>query len=532
MYAWAVVAVDSRSSLPPAIGEFRMHVDPRHGRCRLLVACAVLVSTVSAATNARAGERPNIVFILADDLGWTDLGCYGSAFYETPAIDELATRGLRFTQAYTACPVCSPTRSSIMTGKYPVRTGITDYIPGQHPAGVRLETPYTRTELALDEFTVAEALRDAGYLTFYSGKWHLGEAGYGPREQGFDVVVENDSLGDFRLDPLVGDRLTRSALQFLDKRDPTRPFFMFLSYHEPHRPIVDHPDTIEHFRAKTEQAGGDDPAAIAERRGFSRTVQNMAGYACEVAVLDSAVRQVVARLDEQGLLDSTVIIFTSDNGGLCTVDKPGPTSNLPLRSGKGWLYEGGVRVPLIVVAPGLTQAGTTCDAPLMSTDYYPTLLELAGAAPRPEQHLDGDSIRPLLAGESRSARPLYWHYPHYHGTTWAPGGAVRDGDWKLIEFWDEDSVELYNLETDIGERSNLASSQPERVAALRAQLAQWRDATGAVMPAGSRQGVTAGCECGVVCITHPKGSWKAVGRNRGRSIDARRRYSNVWRVTI
>ncbi|MBL8852156.1 MAG: sulfatase [Planctomycetaceae bacterium] len=437
---------------------------------------------IATAAKIEAAERPNIVFILADDLGWTDLGCYGSTFYETPAIDELAAHGMRFTQAYTACPVCSPTRSSIMTGKYPVRTGITDYIPGQHPAGVRLDTPYTRTELALDEFTVAEALREAGYLTFYSGKWHLGEAGYGPREQGFDVVVENDSLGDFKNDPLVGDRLTQTALQFLDKRDPAQPFFMFLSYHEPHRPIVDHPETIEHFRAKTEQAGGDDPQSIVERRGFSRTVQNVAAYACEVAVLDSAVRQVVDRLQQQGVLESTVIIFTSDNGGLCTVDKPGPTTNLPLRSGKGWLYEGGIRVPLIVAAPGLTAAGSVCDAPMISTDYYPTLLELAGAPLRPEQHADGASIRPLLAGEARAARPLYWHYPHYHGSKWTPGGAIRDGDWKLIEFWEEDTVELYNIASDIGERENLAAMRPELVEALRERLAAWREETAAVMP--------------------------------------------------
>lgn len=431
---------------------------------------------------AIAAERPNIVFILADDLGWMDLSCYGSSFDETPAIDQLAARGLRFTQAYTACPVCSPTRSSIMTGKYPTRTGVTDYIPGQHPPGVRLDTPYTKTELALDEVTIAEALRDAGYLTFYAGKWHLGEAGHGPREQGFDVVVEDEALGDHRTDPLVGDRLTQSALRFLDKRDREQPFFMFVSYHEPHRPINDHPDTIEHFRRKSEQAGGNDPAAISERRGFSRTVQNDPGYASEVAVLDAAVRQLVARLDEQGILDSTVIVFTSDNGGLCTVDKPGPTSNRPLRSGKGWLYEGGIRVPLIVSAPGLTRPGSTCNAPVISTDYYPTLLELAGAPLRPEQHRDGQSIRPLLAGEPRPTRPLFWHYPHYHGSMWAPGGAIRDGDWKLIEFWDEDTVELYNLANDLGERTNLAAVHPDRVAALRGQIAAWREETGAIMP--------------------------------------------------
>lgn len=427
-------------------------------------------------------QSRNVVFILADDLGWTDLGCYASRFYETPHIDQLAAEGMRFTQAYTAGAVCSPTRSSIMTGQYPVRTGVTDYIPGLHPDGVRLSTPYTKTELALEQVTIAEALRERGYQTWYGGKWHLGGKGFGPDDQGFEVVVQDESLGSPNKDPLVGDHLTAAAVRFLDERDRTRPFFMFLGYHEPHTPILAHPDYVDHFRAKAE-ADPVETTSIAEHNGFSRTVQNDPAYATEIAVLDNAVAAVTAKLEELGLRESTVVVFFSDNGGLCTLKKPGPTSNLPLRSGKGWLYEGGIRVPLIVRAPGIGELGAVCETPVISTDLFPTLLQLAGAPLLPERHLDGQSLLPLFAGDSRPPRTLFWHYPHYHGSTWAPGSAIRDGDWKLIEFLDEERVELYNLSMDVGERMDLSGSEAERVGALRNKLAAWRAATGAVMPA-------------------------------------------------
>jgi arylsulfatase A-like enzyme len=437
---------------------------------------------LTCAASVGAADQPrNFVIILADDLGWTDLGCYGSTFYETPHIDRLAAEGIRFTQAYTAGAVCSPTRSSIMTGQYPVRTGVTDYIPGLHPEGVRLSTPYTRTELALEHITIAEALQEHGYQTWYGGKWHLGGRGFGPEDQGFEVVVQDEALGDHRKDPLVGDRLTAAAVQFLDERDPVRPFFMFLGFHEPHTPILPHPDHIDHFRAKADDA----PLAttsLTERNGRSRTVQNDAAYATEIAVLDEAVAQLTAKLDALQLAESTVIVFFSDNGGLCTLKSPGPTTNLPLRSGKGWLYEGGIRVPLIVRAPGMTEPGSTCDTPVSSTDLFPTLLELAGAPLQPERHLDGQSLVRLLSGESLPARTLYWHYPHYHGSTWAPGSAIRDGDWKLIEFLDEERIELYNLSSDLGERTDLALEEPDRAQELRADLAAWRAASGAIMP--------------------------------------------------
>lgn len=464
---------------------------PFVARLRSLVpAFAVLLALglQIAAQAADAPGRPNVVFILADDLGWADLGCYGATFYESPNIDRLASEGVRFTQAYTAGAVCSPTRGSIMTGKVPVRTGVTDYIPGLRLNGTRLTTQPTRRELALEETTIAEALATQGYQTFYSGKWHLGGKDFGPHEQGFEVVVEDGSLGATGKDPTVGDRLTDSAVKFLGERDAARPFFMFLGYHEPHTPIVPHPEHIAHFTAKAAKLPKADVVSQPEHHGQSRLVQDDPAYACEIKVLDEGVRRINEKLAALELVENTIVIFFSDNGGLCTKAAPGPTSNLPLRSGKGWLYEGGIRVPLIVRAPpglvksGAVKPGTVCDVPVISTDFFPTLLELAGAPAMPQQHLDGRSFVPLLRGESLSERALYWHYPHYHGSTWAPGSAMREGNWKLIEFYEDGARELYDLHDDLGERNNLATSRKDIADRMHAELSAWRKATGAYIP--------------------------------------------------
>jgi arylsulfatase A-like enzyme len=448
---------------------------------RLLILLLASTSCILQPTFA-ASPKPNILFILADDLGWRDLGCYGAPFDETPNIDRLASEGLRFTQAYTAGSVCSPTRGSLMTGKYPVRTGVTDYIPGLTSAGRKLVTQRTRTELALEEFTIAEALKAGSYQTFYSGKWHLGGRGFEPHDQGFEVEVPDAQLGNSGKDWQVGKRLTESAVKFLDERDTSRPFFMFLGYHEPHTPILEYPDHIAKFREKAAKLP-EGPAPRTEREGQTRTIQNDAPYGSEVAGLDSFVGTVLAKLEKNGLTKDTIVIFFSDNGGLSTKAQPGPASNEPLRAGKGWLYEGGVRVPLIVRAPGITKAGTVTDAQVISTDFYPTLLELAGLPARPEQHRDGISIASILRGEKAPARDaLFWHYPHYHGSTWSPGSAMREGDWKLIEFFEENTAELYNLKTDLSERQNLALVEPERLKAMRARLAAWRAETGAYVP--------------------------------------------------
>lgn len=446
----------------------------------------LLVGTVFVTPDGQlaAAERPNIVFILADDLGWSDLGCYGSPFNETPNIDRLASEGLRFSQAYTAGAVCSPTRASIMTGKYPVRTGITDYIPGLKSDGRKLQTQRTKTELALEEITLGEALKEGGYQTFYAGKWHLGSKGFEADAQGFDVYVGDDQLGNFGQDWRVGERLTTAALAFLDKRDAARPFFMYLAYHEPHQPVLEYPNHIERFRAKADKLPSPQgPSEISERNGRTRVVQNDPAYGSEIAGLDECVGRVLGKLDQSGLAKNTVVIFFSDNGGLSTKAAAGPTSNQPLRAGKGWLYEGGIRVPLIIRAPGSTKPGTISEMPIISTDFYPTLLALAGLPLRPKQHLDGIDVASILTGGPVPPRQtFYWHYPHYHGSTWAPGSAIRDGDWKLIEFLEENTVELYDLKHDVGERTNLAAQNPERVKMLQAKLDAWRSKTGASMP--------------------------------------------------
>lgn len=453
----------------------------------LLIARVILcIGATWIATDGRlsAAERPNFVFILADDLGWSDLGCYGSSFHETPHIDRLASEGMRFTQSYTAGAVCSPTRGSIMTGKYPVRTGVTDYIPGLSSDGRKLETPRTKTELALEEVTIGEALKAGGYQTFYAGKWHLGKSEFDADVQGFEIYKGDDELGNYSQDWKFGDRMTTAALTFLKSRDTARPFLMYLSYHEPHQPILEYPRYIDRFRDKAAKLPSQESSTnIVERDGRTRVVQNDPTYASEVAGLDEWVGRVMGQLDEQGLAKNTIVIFFSDNGGLSTKAAPGPTSNQPLRAGKGWLYEGGIRVPLIVRAPGATKPGSICETPVISTDLYPTLLALAGLPLRPEQHSDGINIASLLSGGPAPDRQtFYWHYPHYHGSTWAPGGAVRKGDWKLIEFFEDNAIELYDLKADIGERTNLAAQNPERVNALRAELAKWRSGSGAVIP--------------------------------------------------
>lgn len=445
---------------------------------RLIATLALL-----AIASPLAAAQPNILFILADDLGWKDLSCYGSPFNETPHIDKLAGQGLRFTQAYTAGAVCSPTRGSIMSGKFPVRTGVTDYIPGLPSTGRKLVTKPTNKQLVLEEVTVAEALKEGGYQTFYAGKWHLGNKGFEPQDQGFEVVVSDKQLGNDNKDWQGGQRLSESAVKFLDERDVKRPFFMFLGYHEPHTPILEYPAHIAHFK---EKAAGQVTAAVhsrQERDGQTRLLQNDPAYASEVAGLDSFVGSVLEKLEKSGLAENTVVIFFSDNGGLSTKGDIGPTSNEPLRAGKGWLYEGGIRVPLIVRVPGKTKAGTTMETPVISTDFYPTLLALAGLPARPQQHRDGLDVSALLSGGVAPAREtLFWHYPHYHGSTWAPGGAMREGDWKLIEFFDEGAVELYNLKADLSERENLATAEPERLKSMQARLAAWRAETGAHMP--------------------------------------------------
>lgn len=426
-----------------------------------------------------APSQPNIVFVLADDLGWRDLSCYGSDFCETPFIDSLAEVGMRFTTAYSAGSICSPTRASLMTGRHPVRTGVTDYIPGLKSKPAQMRTPRTDTQLALEEVTIGEMLSQVGYRTFYCGKWHLGNRGFEPSEQGFDEYVGEKQLGNPSRDWQVGQRIAASFESYVAKSDSQRPFFAYLAFHEPHIPILTYPEHIDHFRDKSAKLGPS-PAPIPERDGLLRIRQDDAAYGSEVAGLDDCVGQILGTLDRHGLRENTIVVFFSDNGGLAIKSQPGPTSNAPLRAGKGWLYEGGIRVPLIVSYPGRIQPGES-DQCVVSYDLVPTLLELAGAPLPAGTAIDGRSIAGVLLGEIAELpeRAEVWHYPHYHGSTWAPGAAIRQGKWKLLQLDHFAQTELYDLENDISERHNLADQHPEITARLQQQLADWQAAAGA-----------------------------------------------------
>ncbi len=423
-------------------------------------------------------DRLNFVFVLIDDMGWADLGCYGNRFNETPHIDRLATEGMRFTDAYAACPVCSPTRASIMTGKYPATLNLTDFIPGHWRPWAKLVVPEFNQQLPLNEITLAEALKPAGYKTASLGKWHLGGAKHNPPDQGFDVSLVTGGrhiYPGFKTRPprklekgaYLADVLTDEAERFIEAhRD--KPFLLYLSHFAVHIPLEGKEDLIRKYEAKPKP-----------KEGVNNPV-----YAAMIQSVDESVGRIMRKLDALGLSDNTVVIFTSDNGGLRQHYRgigPIVTSNAPLRAEKGTLYEGGIRVPLIVRWPGVVKPATTCNVPVSSVDYFPTLVEIAGAKPAADHRVDGRSLVPLLrqaSGWSREA--IYWHYPHYHHAP--PGGAVRQGDYKLIESYEDASLELYDLRKDIGETKNLAKAMPDKAAALRDKLHRWRQSVGAKMP--------------------------------------------------
>ncbi|MFP6883474.1 MAG: sulfatase [Roseibacillus sp.] len=456
----------------------------------LLTACFLLQPGVLMANTGENAPKPNFLFLLVDDLGWADLGCYGSTFHETPHLDRLAKEGVRFTDAYTAASICSPTRASLMTGKHPVRVDITDWIPGSSGQGHRMKTPQDTHQLALEEVTIAEALKEGGYSTFYTGKWHLGGKAFSPDKQGFDEYYDphhDPSRGSPGKGRTTGRKhatidLTRETKSFI-RRNRDDPFFAYLAYYDIHTPIIAEKNYQEHYTRKAALLGPS-PKPIREHDGVSRPRQDNAALASMVQAVDDSVGELVAHLGELGILENTYVFFFSDNGGLCTKNTVGPGCNLPLRASKGWLYEGGIRVPLIVRQPGKKNAGAQPTDYVLSTDLYPTLLGLASLPLRPGQHADGRSFEDLLVGDkSRKApRRLYWHYPHYHGSTWTPGAAIRDGDWKLIEFYHYGKVELYNLKDDLGEAKDLAARFPGRTRELRQRLRVWQEETGARMP--------------------------------------------------
>jgi arylsulfatase A-like enzyme len=450
-----------------------------------------LPSLVGAADPAPA--HPNIVVILADDLGWRDLGCTGSTFYETPHLDALAASGIRFTDSYAACCVCSPTRASLLTGKYPARLHLTDWIPGGGHG--RLVPPPFLQQLPLEEATVAEALKEAGYATGFFGKWHLGGEAFYPDRQGFDLNIGGcdkghppsyfspyhlPTLADGATGEYLTDRLADEALRFLDQAKG-RPFLLYLAHYAVHNPQQAKAGSIARFRAKAAALPAHaEFAPEGERR--CRQVQDQPVYAAMVASLDDSVGRVMARIATLGLARDTIVIFTSDNGGLSTAEGS-PTSNVPLRGGKGWQYEGGLRVPLMIAWPGTIAAGGLSHVPVISTDLYPTILALAGLPLRPQQHVDGVSLAPLLTGAGAiPERELFWHYPHYSNQGVGPAGAVRSGSLKLIEWFEDMRCELYDLAADPGERHDLAAEKPEQAAVLRERLHAWRREVDAAMP--------------------------------------------------
>jgi arylsulfatase A len=435
----------------------------------------VMVSIAAAAPGraaATASEKPNIVFLLIDDLGWADLGCCGSRYYETPRIDQLCRQGMRFTDAYAACCACSPTRASILTGKYPARLRLTDWIPGQTRANRKLLIPDWRKYLPCEEVTVADVLRPAGYATAAVGKWHLGGEPYFPEHQGFDLNVAGSNAGAPRSyfhpygdrprlsggkpGEYLTDRLTDEAVDFIEAHR-REPFFLYLAHYAVHTPIQAKEEMIAKYRAKQPTDEQKSPV-----------------YAAMVESVDQSVGRVVDTLDQLGLTDRTVVFLFSDNGGLL---RPSATSNAPLRSGKGFPYEGGVRVPLIVRWPNVVPAGSVCRDVVTSTDFYPTLLEITGLEgdPKHNEDIDGVSLMPLLKRTGVPAREaVFWHYPHYNPIGGYPYGAIRQGPWKLIEFYEDMHVELYNLADDLAEQNDLADAMPDRAAALRKRLHAWR----------------------------------------------------------
>lgn len=469
----------------------------------LFIAVSVLATVFCSC--GREPARPNVVLINVDDLGWTDAACFGSEWYETPNIDRLASRGVRFTQAYAACAVCSPSRAAIMTGRYPARIGITDWIRAgfqlhemgmtfpadkQNPSGYegrsnrRMLTPRNPLWMELEEVTIAEALEQAGYVSAHIGKWHLGYDGWYPEHQGFDVNIggcdkgqpptyfdpyysERYGAGDIpTLDPrregeYLTDREADEACRFIrEHRD--QPFFLHMAHYAVHTPLEAPPELVAKYEAKPSPAGQANPV-----------------YAAMVERVDRATGRILDTLDELDLSDKTLVIFTSDNGGLA----PYATDNAPLRSGKGYPYEGGIRVPQIMSWPGVITPGSENVSPVSSIDIFPTICSAAGVALPTDRAIDGENLMPVLSEKGSVQRDaLFWHFPHYRGDDVVPYSIVRSGSWKLIKRYDGSAFELFNLEDDLGETRDLSEHMPDKVQELDVALQSWLETVGAKLP--------------------------------------------------
>ena len=496
--------------------------------------------------SVNAAKRPNVVFFLVDDMGWRDVGCFGSSFYDTPNIDRLAKQGVKFTNAYAACHVCSPTRASIMTGKYPGRLNLTDWLSGRRDfAFQRLLSAEKLQALPLKEVTLAEALKANGYRTGIFGKWHRGNEQAGPLNQGFDVQIPSWNgccpRGGYhppykmeglkiegKEDEYLTDRLNSMALDFIEQARE-KPFFLYLSHFSVHDPIQGREDLVKKYQKKRGKLspvqgpefileGNPDDKNPLSRKQLTellnesshqghkvlpqRTIkikqrQDNIEFAAMVEAIDQSLGLVMKKLKDLGQAENTIIIFASDNGGMSAGNFGNPkrvvknsqldlayaTSNLPLRGAKGWLYEGGVRVPMIVKWPGKGKSGVVCTEPVISTDFYPSILEMLGLPAIPSQHIDGKSFVPALRAKPFQRGAIYWHFPHYsnHGMQ-SPAGAIREGNYKLLEYFENGTVQLFNLNEDLGEKNDLSATEPERVARLLGKLRAWRKEVDAKMP--------------------------------------------------
>ena len=437
------------------------------------LAAALLLALVAADAGA-VDPNPNVIVVLVDDMGWKDLSCQGSEFYETPQIDRLAASGMRFTTAYSACTVCSPTRAAMMTGQYPARLHLTDWITGHHRPHAKLRPPDWTKHLPLEVVTVAERLKAYGYATASIGKWHLGGKEQSPEDQGFDVNLGGTAKGQppsyfspYRISTLsdgpegeyLTDREAAEAVAFIESHHD-RPFFLYLPHHGVHTPL----------QAKPEVAAG----YAAKRPGIPA---KLATYAAMVESVDDAMGKILDTLDRLGIRDRTAIFFTSDNGGQASI-----TDMLPLRAGKGSAYEGGIRVPFIVSWPEVTKPGSTSDVPVITPDIPATILDLTGVGIEPGQPIDGRSLAPLLRGDTLAREALYWHYPHYHPGGAIPHSAIRAGNWRLVHFYEDDRDELYDLAADPGETTDVAKERPEKTADLRRRLDTWLADVGGQLP--------------------------------------------------
>ena len=457
-----------------------------------------LVSASDRTENSEGNQPPkSVLFILVDDLGYMDIGANNpNTFYETPNIDKLAASGMRFTDGYAANPVCSPTRYSIMTGRYPSRVDATNFFSGRRSG--KFNPAPLNDRMPLDEITIAEALKEHGYQTFFAGKWHLGPTEeYWPTQQGFDVnrgghrgggpyggkkyfsPYENPTLSNGPEGEHLPDRLARETSEFMEEhRD--EPFLAYLSFYSVHTPLMAPKDLVAKYQAKAKKLGLSDENAFAEEEQVFgdkprrvRIQQNHAVYAAMVEAMDRAVGKVLNQITKLGLDDSTAVFFIGDNGGLST-SEGSPTSNLPFRGGKGWIYEGGIREAFLARCPGVTTPGSVSSEPVCSTDFYPTILEYCGLPLKPNQHLDGQSLIPLMSGEERLSREnLFWHYPHYSNQGGFPAAALRNRDWKLIERFEDGRVHLYHLKDDPGERKDRSKDFPDRVMRMRENLHRW-----------------------------------------------------------